>query len=79
MELPPTGYPHTRVVDVTIVILVVPCGPWGTPLKNPQELAHLRKPETERREPVGSWLWRGPQSHQAEASEWTCAPTRPLD
>ena len=29
MELPPTGYPHTQVADVTIVILVAPCRPWG--------------------------------------------------
>ena len=28
MELPPTGYPHTQVADVTIVILVVPHRPW---------------------------------------------------
>lgn len=80
MELPPTGYPHTQVVDVTIVILVVPCGSWGEyPHENPQELAHLRKPETERREAMGARLWRCPWNHRTEASKWTLVHTRQLD
>lgn len=34
MELTPTGYPHTQVADVTLVISVVLCRPWAsTPMK----------------------------------------------
>lgn len=29
MELPPTGYLRTQVADVTVVISVAPCRPWG--------------------------------------------------
>lgn len=81
MELPPTGYPHSQVVDVTVVILVVPCRPWGEyPHKNPQELAHLRKPEIETREPMGAWLWKCPQNHRAETtSKRTFVHTGRLD
>lgn len=41
MELTPTGYPHTQVADVTVVILVVLCRPWASTLMKINNSEHI--------------------------------------